>query len=112
MPVVYRVAGMDKVVIKPNLKYSDSDNPNLLLDVYIPHGLTKTARRPAVIFIHGSAGAEARAQKTGASRSSGLIGEMVRSISAVLVVSMRRTSTGRDGEEAPSVEILQQLPDA
>ena len=65
MPVVYRVAGMDKVVIKPNLKYSDIDNPNLLLDVYIPHGLTKTARRPAVIFIHGSAGAEARAKDWG-----------------------------------------------
>jgi acetyl esterase/lipase len=65
MPVVYRVAGMDNVVIRSNLKYSDVDNPNLLLDVYIPNALAKSERRPAVVFIHGSAGAEARAKNWG-----------------------------------------------
>ncbi len=32
MPVVYRVAGMDKVGVKSNLKYTAVDNPNLLMD--------------------------------------------------------------------------------
>ncbi len=57
-PVVYRVAGMDEVTVKSALKYTDVNNPNLLMDVYIPHQLTKNERRPAVVFIHGAAGAE------------------------------------------------------
>jgi acetyl esterase/lipase len=64
-PVVYSVPGMDKVTVKSNLKYTDADNPNLLMDVYTPPGLSKDERRPAVIFIHGSAGAEARAKDWG-----------------------------------------------
>lgn len=58
MPVVYRVAGMDKVKIKSDLKYTDVNNPNLLMDVYSPPNLGKGEKRPAVIFIHGGAGAE------------------------------------------------------
>jgi acetyl esterase/lipase len=57
-PIVYRVAGMDEVTVKSNLKYTDVNNPNLLMDVFIPPRLTKRARRPAVVFIHGGAGAE------------------------------------------------------
>lgn len=56
MPVVYRVPGMDKVIVKSDLKYTNANDPNLLMDVYIPAGLAKGERRPAVIFIHGSAG--------------------------------------------------------
>lgn len=59
MPVVYRVAGMDKVKVKSNLKYTRVNNPNLLMDVYSPPNLAKGEKRPAVIFIHGAAGAEA-----------------------------------------------------
>ena len=58
MPVVYRVAGMDKVKIKSDLKYTDVNNPNLLMDVYSLPNLAKGEKRPAVIFIHGGAGAE------------------------------------------------------
>ncbi len=58
MPVVYRVAGMDKVKVKSDLKYTDVNNPNLLMDVYSPPNLAKGEKRPAVIFIHGGAGAE------------------------------------------------------
>ena len=36
LPVVYRVAGMDKVKVKSDLKYTDVNNPNLLMDVYSP----------------------------------------------------------------------------
>ena len=64
-PVVYSLPGMDKVAVKSDLKYTAADNPHLLLDVYTPPGLAKGERRPAVIFIHGSAGAEARAKDWG-----------------------------------------------
>ncbi|HEX7313406.1 MAG TPA: alpha/beta hydrolase [Pyrinomonadaceae bacterium] len=64
-PVVYSVAGMEKVTVKTNLKYTTTDNPHLLMDVYAPPGLAKGERRPAVIFIHGSAGAEAKAKDWG-----------------------------------------------
>ena len=56
MPVVYRVAGMDKVKVKSELKYTDVDNPNLLMDIYSPPNLAKGEKLPAVIFIHGAAG--------------------------------------------------------
>jgi acetyl esterase/lipase len=64
-PVVYSVPGMEQVSVKTNLKYTTVDNPNLLMDVYTPPGLAKGERRPAVIFIHGSAGAEAKAKDWG-----------------------------------------------
>src|SRR5215207_5546579 len=64
-PVVYSVPGMDKVTVKSDLQYATADNPNLLMDVYAPPGLAKGERRPAVLFIHGSAGAEARAKDWG-----------------------------------------------
>ena len=59
MPVVYQVAGMDRVKVKSDLKYTSVVNPNLLLDVYHPPNLKKNERLPAVIFIHGASGAEA-----------------------------------------------------
>jgi acetyl esterase/lipase len=65
MPVVYRVAGMDKVTVKSDLKYTSVNNPNLLMDVYTPPNLEKNERRPAVIFIHGGAGAEYTAKDWG-----------------------------------------------
>lgn len=58
MPVVYRVPGMDKVIVKSDLKYATANDPNLLMDVYLPPGLAKGERRPAVVFIHGGAGAQ------------------------------------------------------
>lgn len=64
-PVVYSVPGMEQVPVKTNLKYTTIDNPDLLMDVYTPPGLAKGERRPAVLFIHGSAGAEARAKDWG-----------------------------------------------
>jgi acetyl esterase/lipase len=58
MPVVFRIAGMDRVTIKSNLKYTEVNNPHLLMDVYHPPNLAKNERHPAVLFIHGGAGAE------------------------------------------------------
>ena len=53
MPVVYKVPGMDKVQIVQNLQYTKTDDPNILMDVYLPPDLARAEKRPAVIFIHG-----------------------------------------------------------
>jgi acetyl esterase/lipase len=53
MPVVYRVPGMDKVKVVSNLKYTSNDDPNVLMDVYLPFEVKAVEKRPAVIFIHG-----------------------------------------------------------
>ncbi|MEO6391884.1 MAG: hypothetical protein ABIP75_08545 [Pyrinomonadaceae bacterium] len=55
MPVVYRLPGMDQVKIVPNLKYTKTEDPNVLMDVYLPAAAPKDTKRPLVIFIHGRA---------------------------------------------------------
>src|SRR5438477_12915423 len=55
MPVVLKVPGMDRVKVVENLKYTKSDDPNVLMDIYVPADLSETAKRPAVIFLHGGA---------------------------------------------------------
>lgn len=57
-PVVYSVVGAEKVNVKTNLKYTDANDANLLMDVYTPPGISKSAKLPAVIFVHGAAGSE------------------------------------------------------
>jgi acetyl esterase/lipase len=64
-PVVYRVHGMERVVVKSDLKYTATDNPHLLLDVYTPQGLGKADRRPAVLFIHGGVSPDTRPKDWG-----------------------------------------------
>lgn len=71
MPVVYQVPGMDSVTVKSDLKYTTTDDPNLLMDVYIPPRLAKTERRPAVVFIHGGAGAQFKPKDWGIYKSWG-----------------------------------------
>src|SRR5438046_1569578 len=53
MPVVYKVPGMDRVKVVQNLKYTRTDDPNVLMDVYLPPDIAPNQKRPAVIFIHG-----------------------------------------------------------
>jgi acetyl esterase/lipase len=57
-PVVYRLPGMDDVTVHSNLKYSDVDNPFLLMDVYTPPCLSSDATLPMVMLVHGGAGAQ------------------------------------------------------
>ncbi|HLA94803.1 MAG TPA: alpha/beta hydrolase [Pyrinomonadaceae bacterium] len=58
MPVVLTVPGMADVKVVENLKYSDANDANLLMDVYVPPNIAKTEKRPVVIFIHGGARSE------------------------------------------------------
>jgi acetyl esterase/lipase len=53
MPVVYRVPGMDKVVVRRNHVYKTAGKTPLELDVYMPAGLAPGERRAAVVFVHG-----------------------------------------------------------
>ena len=71
MPVVYRVPEMDRVVVKSDLKYTDVNEPHLLMDVYLPPRLGKGERRPAVLFIHGSVPPGSPAKNMGVYRSWG-----------------------------------------
>jgi acetyl esterase/lipase len=57
-PVVYRLPGMDTARVHSNLKYSDVENPYLLMDIYTPPKLSKDEHRPVVVCIHGGAGAQ------------------------------------------------------
>ncbi len=53
MPVVYKVPGMDRVKLVQNLKYTATDDPNILMDVYLPPDAAQGEKRPVVMFIHG-----------------------------------------------------------
>src|SRR5438477_10813506 len=55
MPVVLKVPGMDTVKVVENLKYTKSDDANVLMDIYVPSDLPENEKRPAVIFLHGGA---------------------------------------------------------
>ena len=55
MILVLKVPGMDKVKVIQNLKYTKSDDPNVLMDIYISPDLAESAKRPVVIFLHGGA---------------------------------------------------------
>jgi acetyl esterase/lipase len=70
-PVVYRLPGMDNVSVRSNLIYSDNADPNLLMDVYAPPSLSKDERLPAVLAIHGGAGAQFKPKDWGIYQSWG-----------------------------------------
>jgi len=71
LPVVYRLPGMEKAIVKSDLKYTQFNDPHLLMDVYIPPRLGKDERRPAVLFIHGSVPAGSPAKNMGVFKSWG-----------------------------------------
>lgn len=71
MPVVYSIPGMDKVIVKSDLKYTDVNEPHVLMDIYIPPRLKKDELRPLVLFIHGSVPPGSPAKNMGVYRSWG-----------------------------------------
>jgi acetyl esterase/lipase len=70
-PVVYCLPDMDRVRVISNLKYSEVENPYLLMDVYLPPSLKPHERRPVVVFIHGGAGPEHKPKDWGMFQSWG-----------------------------------------
>src|SRR5256885_16185022 len=53
MPDVLKAPGMDKGKGVQNLKYTKSEDQNVLMDIYVPSDLTEKEKHPAVIFLHG-----------------------------------------------------------
>lgn len=53
-PVVYTVPGMNRAVVRSNLVFDASTATPLALDAYLPRGLRKGERRPAIVFISGA----------------------------------------------------------
>jgi acetyl esterase/lipase len=51
--VVYRLPGMDKVAVEPDLVYSSRDGAALTMDVYRPPATEAGAPRPAVVLVAG-----------------------------------------------------------
>ncbi len=70
-PVVYQLPGMDDVTVHSNLKYSEIDNPFLLMDIYTPSSASEKADFPIVVLVHGAAGAQYKPKDWGLFRSWG-----------------------------------------
>jgi len=52
-PIVYQVPGMDQVTVRRDLSYRVDGATEVKMDVYLPPALERSARLPAVLFIHG-----------------------------------------------------------
>lgn len=70
-PVVYKLPGMDEARVFSNLKYTQSDNPDLLMDVYTPPDLPAGESRPLVMLLHGGTPAQYRVKDWGIYQSWG-----------------------------------------
>src|SRR5438552_16878154 len=53
IPVVLKVPRRDTVKVVENLKYTNSDDANVLKDIYFPPDLSENEKALAVIFVHG-----------------------------------------------------------
>jgi acetyl esterase/lipase len=54
VPVVYRVPKMEQAVVRAGVVFDSSSPSPLSLDAYIPRGLRRGERRPAIIFVSGA----------------------------------------------------------
>ncbi|HEX8921693.1 MAG TPA: alpha/beta hydrolase [Pyrinomonadaceae bacterium] len=54
-PVVYKLAGMEQARVISNLNYTGTESPYRKMDVYVPAGVARNERLPAVVFLHGGA---------------------------------------------------------
>jgi acetyl esterase/lipase len=70
-PVVYQLPGMDDVIVHSDLKYSEVDNPFLLMDIYTPSSVSEKTNLPIVVLMHGAAGAQYKPKDWGLFRSWG-----------------------------------------
>jgi acetyl esterase/lipase len=53
IPVVYSVPGMSQAIVRSGVVFDKSSATPLALDAYLPRGLRKGERRPAIVFISG-----------------------------------------------------------
>ena len=53
-PVVYRVPGMERAVVRRNVVFDNSSARPLAFDAYLPRGIRRGETRPAIIFVSGA----------------------------------------------------------
>jgi acetyl esterase/lipase len=53
IPVVYTVPGMSQAIVRSGVVFDSASATPLALDAYLPRGLRKGDRRPAIVFISG-----------------------------------------------------------
>jgi acetyl esterase/lipase len=70
-PIVLSVPGMDRVVVHSNLTYTQTDDPLVRMDVYVPADLQAAERRPIVMLVHGGVPTSLPVKDMGAYRSWG-----------------------------------------
>ncbi|HTE39811.1 MAG TPA: alpha/beta hydrolase [Steroidobacteraceae bacterium] len=70
-PIVYRVPDMDRVTVHSNLRYCDSPETRILMDVYIPPDVPTNSTCPAVLFVHGGVPGALPVKEMGSFRSWG-----------------------------------------
>lgn len=80
-PVVVTRPGMDRVIYHRDIRYTASENPNVLMDIYRPPDSSTDERRGAVLFIHGGTDLRGKPKDWGSYQSwgrlvaaSGLVG--------------------------------------
>ena len=52
-PVVYQLAGTDRVAVQADIQFRGADGGPLPMDVYLPPDMKNGDRRPAVVIVHG-----------------------------------------------------------
>lgn len=70
-PIVLTAPGMERAVVHSNLEYTNSDDPLVRMDVYVPPDMKAGERRPIVMFVHGGVPASLPVKEMGAYRSWG-----------------------------------------
>ena len=70
-PIVVSVPGMERVVVHSNLTYTQTNDPLVRMDVYVPADLAADERRPIVVLVHGGVPASLPVKDMGAYRSWG-----------------------------------------
>lgn len=52
--IVSRVAGMERVVVRQGVVFDNAAGQPLALDAYMPRGMRRGERRPAIVFVSGA----------------------------------------------------------
>jgi acetyl esterase/lipase len=72
-PLVVTLPGLERVKVRENIRYTETDDSLVRMDVYEPLGAKRGERRPAVIYVHGGTGVRYRPKDWGGFQARGRI---------------------------------------
>ncbi|HZI29134.1 MAG TPA: alpha/beta hydrolase [Gemmatimonadaceae bacterium] len=70
-PLVVSVPGMERVRVRENIAYTQTDDSLVRMDVYEPLDARRGERRPAVLYVHGGTGVQYRPKDWGGFQARG-----------------------------------------